>query len=200
MPAPSAYLKSLILLSGMIPLYFKIDHAILLIGWPVAGIIGISLIIIAALYFYIFPFLKRTYAQLLLLAICLAAALLLPYSYLYGLIDFKQHRESHERVVHDFYHGGFDSLLTSDAYRSNGVRLSSRKDHTIDIYADSSLRMVFFFNPIRNQNFCGDLFISNSQYITDKRVYYFLRHPFHYTKLNDNWYWIETYKATPSDL
>jgi len=198
MPARSFYLKFLLLVSGLSLLYFKISHDIGLIGLPVAGITAILLIIIAALYFFIVPYLKRQYAQTLLLVVCLAAAQLLPYGYLYGLIDFKRHRESQERIVHDFNHGGFDSLLLSDAYRSNGIRLSSRKDHFIDIYADSTLRMVFFFKPIRSQNFCGDLFISNPKYITDKRIYYFLHRPFHYTKLNDNWYWIETTAEPPS--
>jgi hypothetical protein len=192
MPARSVYFKSILLVCGAAVLYFEIDRAILRVGWPVTGITAILLIIIASLYFFVVPFLKRLYAQLILLVICLAAAILMPYGYLYGLIDFKRHRESHERVVHDFNRGGFDSLLTSDAYRSNGVRLSARPDQVIDIYADSNLRMVFFFKHIDGRSFCGDLFISKPGLITDNRVYYFLRRHFAYTKLNDNWYWIET--------
>jgi hypothetical protein len=198
MPARSFYLKSFLLLSGAIILYFEINRAIGLIGWPLAGIVAILLIIIAALYFFLVPYLKKLYAQLLLLVICLGAAIILPYGYLYGLIDFKRHRESQERIVHDFNRGGFDSLLTSDAYRFNGVRLSARKDHIVDIYADSTLRMVFFFKHIHDRSFCGDLFISNPKYLTDRRLYYFLHRNFGYTKLNDNWYWIETYTEKSS--
>lgn len=193
MPARSVYLKSFLLLSGAIIFYFEIDRVIGLIGWPLVGIVAILLIIIAALYFFIVPYLKNLYVQLLLLVVCLGTAIILPYGYLYGLIDFKRHRESQEHIVHDFNRGGFDSLLTSDAYRFNGVRLSARKDHIIDIYADSTLRMVFFYKHIHDRSFCGDLFISNPKYLTDRRLYYFLHRNFVYTKLNDNWYWIETY-------
>jgi hypothetical protein len=193
MPARSVYFKSVFFVCGAAVLYFEIDRPIALIGWPLAGIIAILLIIIAALYFFIIPYLKKEYAQWLLLVICLGAAILLPYGYLYGLIDFKRHRDYREHIVHDFNRGGFDSLLTSDAYRFNGVRLSARKDQVIDIYADSMLRMVFFFKHSEGRSFCGDLFITNPRSITDKRVYYFLHGNFEYKKLNDNWYWIETY-------
>ncbi len=178
---------------GLIVIGIKITRTADIIGGYNTAITAIPLIIIAAIYLYIRPRLKRLYAQLLWLVLCLGTAIILPYGYLYGLMDFKRVRESQEIIVHDFNRGGFDSILSSNPYKGAGVRLSAHKGHIIDIYADSTLRMVFFYKHFHNSDFCGDLFISNPALISDRRLYGFLKREFDYRQLNDNWFWIEAY-------
>ena len=193
MAGKSAFLRTVLLIIGLIVMGIKITRTADIIGGYNTAITAIPLIIVAAIYLYVRPRLRKLYAQLLWLILCLGTAIILPYGYLYGLMDFKRVRESQEIIVHDFNRGGFDSILSSNPYRGGGVRLSAHKGHIIDIYADSSLRMVFFYKHFHNSYFCGDLFISNPKLISDRRLYGFLKREFDYRKLNDNWFWIEAY-------
>src|SRR5579872_4037086 len=145
MAGKSTFLRTALLIMGLIVIGTKITRTAGIIGGYNTAITAIPLLIIAAVYLYIRPRLKRLYAQLLWLVLCLGAAIVLPYSYMYGLLDFKRVRESQEIVVHDFNRGGFDSLLSSNPSKGTGIRLSAHKGHIIDIYADSTLRMVFFY-------------------------------------------------------
>lgn len=191
MAGKSTFLRTALLIIGLVVIGIKIARTAEIIGGYNTAFTVIPLIIIAAVYLYVRPRLRRLYAQLLWLLLCLGVAIILPYSYMYGLLDFKRVRESQEIIVHDFNRGGFDSILSSNPSKGAGVRLSAHKGHIIDIYADSTLRMVLFYKHFHNTDFCGDLFISNPALINDRRLYGFLKREFAYRRLNDNWFWIE---------
>jgi hypothetical protein len=185
----------LLLILALVVLAFKINYVVGSIGWPGTGVLIVLVLVIIGIYYFVRSFLVGRYSRILLLIICLVAAFFCPYGYIYGLVDFSLNRTKYEQIVRDLDSGMYNAQMASTEYKKEGTLIGLGNDHIARLYKDSLLTMVLFFKNAPDENFCGDLYISDPRRIRDPKLSMIMSE-FDAGQLSRNWFWIQTYTDT----
>jgi hypothetical protein len=190
------YLNFFVILLGLLIVFFRIFNSFNGLGWTNWEIVVVPGLTIVAIVVAIKEMLKKRFTPLLILLLFVAIAIFIPFEYIYGVIDYKIQKKARSLVVEKLNSGEYDSLLKSVKYPENGVKIDNTEGHVINLYSDSRLQLIFFFQTYNRekQNYCGILYISNEGFLKDRTVQSFLYREVDYKKLDNNWYWIKTYE------
>lgn len=152
-------------------------------------ICGLILLVLSTIKIF-----KKNFKPLLILIFFTLTTLFFPFEFVTGWTQFYFNKADKLSTLSKLDNGEYNDLIQKEEYPESGIWIEDNNPR-VKIFKDDSLRLLFFWQSHRwnGEQYCGTLYISNEKFLRDKKIYDFLMREFHYTKLQNNWYWVDCY-------
>ena len=142
----------------------------------------------------IYKAIKKEFKPILIFITIITILYFVPFEYLIGWTKFKFNESERIELVRNLKNGIYDSLIGSQEYPQYGIWIENH-DPRFQVFKDSTLQMLFLWQGYigDHEEFCGQLYISDTKQIDDNRVGDFLGREYRKKHLGNNWYWVDCY-------
>lgn len=155
-----------------------------------------TIILFSTIFFFCMTVSKAIFKEfkpLLMFTAIFVILYCVPYEFINGWIQFKFNSNNRMELVSKLKTGAFDSLLSKRTFLDQGGRFDSYNPR-YRVFKDNTLQMIFLWQGnIRNEEeYCGQLYVSDTNQIDSRRVAELFGSDFHKKYLGDNWYWVDS--------